>query len=87
MYEMGFMGFMGLMGLMDFFYSTMLFEVTFFPFDEAANQHVALVDKGYGYVGYGLVGAVFDLLSVYGRVEMCFAECSGLYASEVVVCP
>ena len=70
-----------------FFDSAIILEIVFFPLDETTDEHITLMDKSDGNVGYGFITAVFDFLTINGRVKMSFAEGTGLTTSWVVLIP
>ena len=69
------------------FDATLLLEVVLLPFNQPADEHIALVDEGDGNVGNGFGRALLDLFAIDGRVEVPLAEDACLHASGVIEGP
>lgn len=61
--------------------AALLLEVVLLPFNQSADEDIALVDEGDGYVGNGFGRALLDFFAIDGRVEVGLAKGACLHAS------
>ena len=62
-------------------------KVTFLPLYQPTDEHIALVNQRNGEVCNNLIRAVLNLLTIYSRVQMTFAEHPCLNATRVIIVP
>lgn len=61
--------------------AALLLEVVLLPFNQSADEDIALVDEGDGNVGNGFGRALLDFFAIDGRVEVSLAEGACLHTS------
>ena len=67
--------------------TALLQEVALLPLYKSTDKHIALMNKRNGNVGDGLVRALLYFIAIDSRVEMSFAERTGLHTSWVIISP